>query len=87
MLIVGGFKLRGRMIQHLWRMSIALYIAARSFFGGQEDVFPKPVQGTIWLQIPELLILATLLFWLVTVLVSKRFGTRKAMRNVATVAD
>lgn len=84
MLARGSPQLRGRMIQHLGRMCIALYIAASSFFSGQQDVFPEALRGTMLLQIPELLIFGTLLFWLGAVMLSKRFGPRRPLFRVGT---
>lgn len=53
-----------RLARHLWRMCVALFIAANSLFLGQQQVFPKSLQGSAWLFVPALAILATLLFWL-----------------------
>lgn len=69
---------RARLARHLWRMCVALYIAASSFFTGQQDVFPEALRGSLLLQVPELLVLSLLLFWLVMVGRAKRFaGPRK----------
>jgi len=69
---------RARLARHLWRMCAALYIAASSFFTGQQDVFPEALRGSLLLQIPELLVLSLLLFWLIMVGRAKRFaGPRK----------
>lgn len=51
-----------RLARHLWRMTVALFIAANALFLGQPQVFPKALQG--WLFLPALLILGSLLFWL-----------------------
>lgn len=53
-----------RLARHLWRMTVALFIAANSLFLGQPQVFPKAVQQSGLLNMPALLILALLLFWL-----------------------
>ena len=53
-----------RLARHLWRMTIALFIAANSLFLGQPQVFPKAVQKSGLLMVPALLILALLLYWL-----------------------
>lgn len=53
-----------RLARHLWRMTVALFIAANSLFLGQQQVFPKALQGTVWLMLPALLILGLLLYWL-----------------------
>ncbi len=53
-----------RLARHLWRMTVALFIAANSLFLGQQQVFPKAIQKSGLLNVPALLILALLLFWL-----------------------
>jgi uncharacterized membrane protein len=53
-----------RLARHLWRMTVALFIAANSLFLGQPQVFPKAVQQSGLLNMPALLILALLLYWL-----------------------
>ena len=64
-----SFLLRGqldgvqRIGRHLWRMCVALLIAASSFFQGQQDEFPDAIRGlTIW-YVPPLAVLAALIFW------------------------
>lgn len=51
-----------RLARHLWRMTVAFFIAANSLFLGQQQLFPKAVRG--WLFLPALLILGLLLYWL-----------------------
>ena len=53
-----------RLARHRWRMTVALFIAANSLFLGQPQVFPKAVQQSGLLNMPALLILALLLYWL-----------------------
>jgi hypothetical protein len=53
-----------RLARHLWRMTMALFIAANALFLGQPQVFPKEVQKSGLLGVPALLILGLLLFWL-----------------------
>lgn len=76
----GGLKGRFRILQHLWRMSVALYIAASSFFTGQQDLFPEALQGSFLLQLPELLVIGLLVFWGGRVAFSKRYGAQKLAR-------
>lgn len=79
MLARGGLKGRSRILQHLWRMSMALYIAASSFFSGQQDLFPEALQGSFLLQLPQLLVIGLLVFWGLRVVLSKRYrGPRLA---------
>ena len=62
---------RQRIARHLWRMCVALLIAALSFFLGQQDEFPEPLQGLFVWQLPGLLTLAAMVFWLVRVRFAK----------------
>jgi hypothetical protein len=60
----GVLQGRPRLVRHLWRMCFALFIAAMSFFLGQQDVIPKPIRIPGLLALPVLAILATMLYWL-----------------------
>ncbi|MGM9483268.1 DUF2306 domain-containing protein [Roseateles sp. NT4] len=51
-----------RLARHLWRMTVAFFIAANSLFLGQQQLFPEALRG--WLFLPALLILGLLLYWL-----------------------
>lgn len=58
-----GLSGRHRVARHLWRMGIALVIAAASFFLGQQQVFPEAWRG-LWLAAPVFAVLAATLAWL-----------------------
>ena len=62
----GGAAGPDRLSRHLWRMCLALAIAAGSFFLGQADEFPKTLRGP-HLAAPPLIALAAMAFWLVQV--------------------
>jgi len=55
-------------------MCVALLIASFSFFLGQQQVFPASVRGSPLLFVPEIAILAVMIFWLVRVRFSVRFN-------------
>jgi uncharacterized membrane protein len=75
-----------RLARHLWRMTVALFIAANSLFLGQQQVFPKGVQQSGLLNVPALLILMLLLFWLGHVAWgAQRAGARRL--QAATTGD
>ena len=59
----GGGKGAARLARHLWRMSMALFVAVMSFFIGQADVTPKPIRIVPLLMVPPLTGLATMLYW------------------------
>lgn len=62
----GGLTGAPRLARHLWRMCLALFIAAGSFFLGQADEIPQALRGP-HLMIPPLAALALMAFWLVRV--------------------
>ncbi len=68
MLARGGvFFGRQRIVRHLWRMCLGLFIASGSFFLGQQKVFPVAWQGSkVWF-VPALLPLLLMIFWLLRV--------------------
>ena len=56
-----------RLFRHLWRMTLALWIATSSFFFGQAKFLPAFVRENGWHFLPVLAVLLTLLFWLVRI--------------------
>ena len=56
---------RRRLVRHLWRMCVALFIGTASFFLGQAKVIPAPLRITPLLMILALFPLAVMLYWLV----------------------
>ncbi|HEY1879347.1 MAG TPA: hypothetical protein VGG68_05390 [Caulobacteraceae bacterium] len=69
-----------RVARHLWRMLLALFVAAGSLFLGQPKVFPPSIRHSPWLFAPEILILAALVYWMVRVRVWP--GLRDGFRRV-----
>ncbi len=63
----GGTSGRPRIVRHLWRMCVGLFIATGSFFLGQPQVFPVALRGSIYLIVPAVLPLPLLIFWLIRV--------------------
>ena len=68
-----------RIARHLWRMCLALFIAAMSFFVGQADVFPRPLRIMPILALPPLSVLATMLYWV------WRIRMRQALQGLVLV--
>ena len=60
----GALRGTSRIARHLWRMSLALFIAAMSFFIGQADEIPKPYRIMPLLALPPLTVLVTMLYWI-----------------------
>ncbi|HEY2071211.1 MAG TPA: hypothetical protein VGG48_16765 [Rhizomicrobium sp.] len=79
----GGISGAQRIARHLWRLSAALFIAAGSFFLGQQPVMPKFIQGSPLLFVPEIAIIALLLFWLVRVRLTKWYARGSTAPMVA----
>ncbi|HEV7660797.1 MAG TPA: hypothetical protein VGO55_13240 [Allosphingosinicella sp.] len=71
-----------RMARHVWRMCLALFVAIGSFFLGQQRVMPESVQGSLWLDIPPLAVLAMMLFWLLKLRLAKVIGTLRQKRRL-----
>lgn len=67
MLARGGISGRPRIVRHLWRMCVGLFIATGSFFLGQPQVFPPALRGSVYLIVPAVLPIPLLIFWLVRV--------------------
>jgi uncharacterized membrane protein len=65
---------RQRVARHVWRMSVALFIAAASFFLGQQDEFTPALKGLpIWF-VPPFAILLAMIFWLLRVRFAKAWA-------------
>lgn len=86
----GAGVLRGapRLTRHLWRMCVALLIAAFSFFLGQAKVIPEPIRILPLLAVPPLAVLASLLYWLWRVRIRQSLHglTTAAPRSLANTA-
>ena len=67
--IAGG----SRIARHVWRMCVAMLIATTSLFQGQQQVFPKFLQGSALLWIPSLAVLAVMIFWLLRARFTRKF--------------
>jgi uncharacterized membrane protein len=65
MIRAGGFTGTRRLKRHLWRMCVALFIAAASFFLGPVRRIPEPLRIPALRLIP-LVVLATMVYWLWT---------------------
>ena len=72
---IGGAQ---RLLRHLWRMTLALWIATASFFLGQAKVLPPPMQEFGLLSIPVLLVLLAMIYWLVRTSRQKRREASRA---------
>jgi hypothetical protein len=65
MLLRGGLFGKQRIVRHLWRMCLGLFIATGSFFLGQgSKIFPSLFKDSPLLFIPAFLPLLLLIFWM-----------------------
>jgi hypothetical protein len=71
----GGLAGAPRLARHIWRMCVALFIAAGSFFLGQQEVLPASWRGSSLLFLPELAVLGLMIFWLVRVRFARQLGS------------
>jgi|ERR1051325_732662 uncharacterized membrane protein len=75
MLRQGGVTGTKRIVRHLWRMCLALFIATFSFYPGQAKVFPKELRDTNLLIIPHVLLIGAMIYWMVRMRTRKRAAT------------
>jgi hypothetical protein len=73
MFLRGGVSGRQRIARHLWRMCFALLIAALSLFLGKQQHFPEAIRKSHLLNVPIILIAASMIFWLARVLFSSGY--------------
>ena len=71
----GGLSGAQRIARHLWRITLALFIAWGSF-AGQPKAQPEALRGSPLLIVPALLVLAALLYWLARTLLTRRIVQR-----------
>ena len=60
----GALQGRPRLARHLWRMSVALFIAALSFSVQLAKFIPKPYRIQGLLMLPVLAVVVTMFYWL-----------------------
>ena len=75
-----------RLLRHLWRMGLALWIAAVSFFLGQADEFPEAVRHLAVLSIPVLLVTGTLIYWVARQLLAGRRANPVRLKGMAAAS-
>ncbi len=80
MMRAGAYTGGRRLARHLWRMCVALFIAAMSFFIGQADEFPSALRIMPLLALPVLAILVTMVYWL------WRVRIRQSVRGIGRVS-
>lgn len=83
MLVRGGIFGPQRLARHLWRMCIALFIAASSIFLARQQIFPALLRTTGVLYLLSFLPLILLIFWLVRVRFAKPYRRMERLYKVA----
>lgn len=71
-----------RLSRHLWRMCVALFIAAGSFFLGQQRVMPVWMRGSPWLFVPTLTPVVVMVYWLIRLRFKNRLVLRAPRANL-----
>ena len=71
-----------RIARHVWRMCAALFVAVGSFFLGQQRVMPEFMQGSPWLFVPPLAVLAMMVFWLLRLRLAKLIARVRRKRRL-----
>jgi uncharacterized membrane protein len=89
MLRLGGVAGAKRLVRHLWRMGVALFIAAGSFFLGMADdpvlrrtgpratLFTPAIRKTHLPEVPVLIIVLLTIFWVCRVMFSKAYKNQR----------
>jgi hypothetical protein len=70
----GGVAGAQRIARHLWRMSVAMFIATGSYFLGQPKFVPAILRETNLNLVPVILVIALFVFWLVRVLFTRWYA-------------
>jgi len=66
---------RRKIGRHAWRMSFALFIATSSFFDGPgAKIFPELLQGSVILLLPQLIVFALMIYWIVRIYKFKKLA-------------
>lgn len=87
MLLHGGIAGAHRIARHLWRMCFALLFASSNFFIGQQKVMPPFIRGSPLLYLPEIVIVALMIFWLLRVLFSDAYKEKSTSERVDASPD
>lgn len=87
LLVRGRVSGAPRLSRHLWRMCAALFIAAGSFFLGQQRVMPVWMRGSSWLFVPTLLPAVVMVYWLIRMRINRggRSSPGRILRTPARV--
>jgi hypothetical protein len=65
-------------------MCFALFIAAGSFFLGQQQVFPASVRGSPFLFVPVVAVLAVMIFWLARIRFASAYNKSVRISSIAS---
>jgi len=85
MILRNGVSGAARIGRHLWRMCFALYLAAASFFIGQERLFPEAVRDMGIQYLPVVALIVLTVFWAVRVRFTSWYARTQPARAAAPV--
>jgi uncharacterized membrane protein len=80
----GGLRGAPRLVRHLWRMCLALWLTVFSFFGSRtrtSAIFPEPLLIPAVRALPILLVFLAMLYWL------WRVRVRRSLRGLVVVPE
>jgi len=87
LVFAGGIAGAPRIARHLWRMCLGLTLAAGSAFtNGLPRLLPGPMRVTFWNFVPQLLVLALLVFWLIRVRFTRWYAAHQLAAASASAA-
>lgn len=65
----GGAHGTSRLVRHIWRMGLVLYLSTSTLFTGPGSVvFPQGIRGSAVLMLPELTVLVLSVYWIVQIM-------------------
>ncbi|MDB4891628.1 MAG: hypothetical protein JWL61_3483 [Gemmatimonadetes bacterium] len=85
MIIRGGLRGNARIMRHLWRMCVAMFIATSSFFLGLASKrFPIAVRESGLTVVPVILVVVALLYFVLRIRIVPIWRKRRAVRLAAS---
>ena len=85
LILRGGIAGPARTARHLWRLSLALFVAAGSF-AGQPKVIPHFLRGSMITLLPAFAVLAAMIYWLIRVRLPRKARPRPAPAMASALA-
>jgi len=84
-ILAGGISGAPRIARHLWRMCTGLFIAAGSFFLGQQQMLPSFMLGS-WQFVPVLAPILFMIYWMIRVRLTNWATQEETPRETTVLA-